>query len=86
MGVTAESSIRCSAPQKKKGKTGEFQGAPAAPEMEALLKDAARQKVKPEEMDAFWDEAAQEHANKTTDPQVIPYEEARKMGLTPDKK
>jgi hypothetical protein len=37
-------------------------------------------------MDAFWDEAARQHANKTTDPAVIPYEKARKMGLTPDQK
>ncbi len=87
MGVTAELKQNSPpAPQKKKSKTGEFPGTPPEPEMEALLKDAARSKVKPEEMDAFWDQAAQQHANKTTDPAVIPYEQARKMGLTPDKK
>ncbi len=87
MGVTAELKQNAAAPaQKKKSRTGELQGAPGEPEMEALLRDAPGKKVKSEEMDAFWDEAAREHANKTTDPQVIPYEKARKMGLTPDKK
>ena len=87
MGVTAElKQNAATAAPKKRGKTGDLHAPPAEPEMEALLNDSARKKVKPEEMDAFWDEAAREHANKTTDPQVIPYEKARKMGLTPDKK
>lgn len=86
MGVTAELKEPPATPPRKRGKTGELRSAPAAPEMEALLKEAARNKVKPEEVDAFWDQAAREHANKTTNPEVIPYEQARKMGLTPDQK
>jgi CheY-like chemotaxis protein len=87
MGVTAELKPAATpAPAKKKGKTGEMAAAPAAPEMEALLKDAAGNKAKQEEIDAFWDEAASQHANQTTNPDVIPYEQARKMGLTPDQK
>jgi hypothetical protein len=54
--------------------------------MEALLSDAGKKKVKQEEMDAFWDQAAETHANKSTNSEVISYEEARKMGLTPDQK
>ena len=54
--------------------------------MEALLKEAGKKKVKQEEMDAFWKQAAEQHANKTNNPEVISYEEARKMGLTPDQK
>ncbi len=89
MGVTAE--LKEPPPPaptpKKKGKTGELlPAAPPSPEMEALLKEAARKKIKQEEMDAFWNQAAEQHANKTTNPEVISYEEARKMGLTPDKK
>ena len=86
MGVTAELKEKSAAaptPTKRR-RTGELRS--PEPEMEALLKEAGRQTVKPEEMDAFWDEAARQHANKTTDPEVIPYEQARKMGLTPDKK
>jgi hypothetical protein len=37
-------------------------------------------------MDAFWDQAAEQNANKSTNSEVISYEEARKMGLTPDQK
>ncbi len=89
MGVTAELKAAAEAakqPPKKKGKSGELRTPPPSPEIEAMLSEAARQKVKPEDMDAFWDEAASQHANKTTNPDVIPYEQARKMGLTPDKK
>ena len=86
MGVTAElKEAGAQAAQKKRGKTGELRSPPPAPEIEALLKQAETTKVKAEEMDAFWDQAAQQHANKTTNPDVIPYEEARRLGLTPDK-
>ena len=87
MGVTAE--LKEAAAQqatRRRGKTGELRAPAPEPEIEALLKEAAQSKVKPEEMDAFWDEAARQHANKTTNPEVIPYEKARRMGLTPDKK
>lgn len=89
MGVTAELKeppVPPAPTSKKKGKTGELPAGPSSPEMEALLKDGAKKKVKQEEMDAFWNQAAEQHANKTTNPEVISYEEARKMGLTPDKK
>jgi len=87
MGVTAELKEPNTQPSpKRRGKTGELRGSAPAPEMEALLKQAESTKVKPEEVDAFWDQAAQQHANKTNNPEVIPYEEARKLGLTPDQK
>ncbi len=87
LGVTAELKEPATQPaQRKRGKTGELRASAPAPEIEALLKQAQTSKVKPEEMDAFWDQAAEQHANKTTNPEVIPYEQARKMGLTPDKK
>ena len=88
MGVTAElkqPTTPAPAP-KKKGKTGDLKTVPPAPEMEALLKEAGKKKVKQEEMDAFWNQAAEKHANKSTNSEVISYEEARKMGLTPDQK
>ena len=53
---------------------------------ESLLKEAARKKVKQQEMDEFWNKAAEQNAGKSTNPEVISYEEARKMGLTPDSK
>jgi CheY-like chemotaxis protein len=88
MGVTAE--LKQPAPPapapRKKGKTGDFKAVPAAPEMEALLNEAGKKKVKQEDMDAFWNQAAEQHANKSTNSEVISYEEARKMGLTPDQK
>ncbi len=94
MGVTSELKDQAPAtptqpakpPVKRKGKTGELAQGPTAPEMEALLKEAAKKKVKPEEMDAFWDQAAEQHASKTNNPEVISYEEARKLGLAPDDK
>ena len=95
MGVTAELQEPPEPPakppvKKKKGKTGELHellpSAPPSPEMESLLKEAARKKVKQQEMDEFWNKAAEQNAGKSTNPEVISYEEARKMGLTPDSK
>lgn len=84
MGVTAELKEPKSSPTApKKGKTDELPASPPAPEMEALLK-SAKKKVKQNEMDDFWNKAAEQHAGKSTNPEVISYEEARKMGLTPD--
>jgi CheY-like chemotaxis protein len=87
MGVTAELKQPPTAPPtKRKGKTGELKANPPAPEMEALLNDADKTKVKQEEIDAFWNQAAELHANKSTNSEVISYEEARKLGLAPDQK
>lgn len=68
---------------KKKRKTSELPSEPAAPEMEALLKEAAKKKIKTEDMNAFWDQAAEKHGNAPTNPDVISYEQARQLGLAP---
>jgi len=92
MGVTAELKAAQAPPanlpvKKKKGKTGELlSSALPSPEMEALLKEAAQKKVKQKEMDDFWNKAAEQNAKKSSNPEVISYDEARKMGLTPDTK
>jgi CheY-like chemotaxis protein len=91
MGVTSElkepPAPPANPPVKKKGKTGPLlPSAPPSPEMETLLKEAASQKVKQQEMDDFWNKAAEQHGKKSNNPEVISYEEARKMGLTPDSK
>lgn len=78
MGVTSELKEPPPQPARKRGPAPE-------PEMEALLQ-AAQSKSTSTDVDAFWDQAASQHANKTTNPEVIPYEKARKMGLTPDQK
>ncbi len=70
---------------KRKGKTGKLV-TPAEAGMDTLLDQAGAQKIDQEEVDAFWAKAAEEHANKPNRPDAIPYEEARKLGLTPDEK
>jgi hypothetical protein len=72
-----------SAGAKKKRKTSELPPEPPSAEMEALLKDAGKKKIKAEEMDAFWDQAAEKHGNAPTNPDVITYEQARQLGLAP---
>ena len=67
----------------KKGKTQELPAAPPAPEMEALFKEG-KKKVKMDEVDSFWDEAAEKHKDRPTSPNVITYEQARQLGLAPD--
>lgn len=69
-----------------KKQTDKLANAVPAPEMEALLKQAAAQKVKPNNADDFWNEAAQKHGNKPTSSEVISLEEARKLGIISDGK
>jgi hypothetical protein len=69
------------APKKSKGKTGELADAP----MDDLLKKASNRKIKAEEVNDYWDQAAQKHGNASTNPDVISYEQARKLGLLSDK-
>ncbi len=56
---------------------------PPAPEIEALLKDAAKKKTKVDNVDDFWDQAAEKHGRKPASAGVISLEEARKLGLVP---
>lgn len=85
MGVTGElnSAIAQSKPAPKR-QTDKLASATPAPEMEALLNQAATQKMKVNNADDFWNEAAQKHANKSSNPEVISFEEARKLGILPD--
>lgn len=55
-----------------------------APEMEALLKDAAAKKAQSGDMDDFWNQAAAKLGSKPVNEDVISLEEARKLGLIPE--
>jgi CheY-like chemotaxis protein len=68
---------------KKKRKTSELPSEPPSAEIEAMFKEAGKKKIKTEEMDAFWDQAAEKHGNAPTNPDVITYEQARQLGLAP---
>jgi CheY-like chemotaxis protein len=54
-----------------------------SPEMEALLKEAGTKKTKDNDMDDFWNQAAEKHGSKPANSEVISLEEARKLGLIP---
>lgn len=51
-------------------------------DVDALFASADK-KSKVKDVDAFWDEAVEKTSNPPTNPDVISYEEARKLGLTP---
>ncbi|HLF73622.1 MAG TPA: response regulator [Anaerolineales bacterium] len=56
----------------------------AEPEVDLdALFASAEKKSKVKDVDAFWDEAVEKTSNPPTNPDVISYEEARKLGLTP---
>jgi len=59
---------------------------PAEPEMdvEALFANAGK-KGKVQDADAFWDQAVEKSKNIPTNPDVITFDEARKLGLDPGK-
>ncbi len=73
MGVTAELKlpIPSSTRAQEKRKDRRSEDHPAAPEMEALLNEAGKKKIKQEEIDAFWNQAAEQNANKATNSEVI---------------
>jgi hypothetical protein len=54
-----------------------------APEMEALFKDVSKTKPKVNNVDDFWNQAAEIHGNKPITADVISLEDARKLGLVP---
>ena len=92
LGVTGELStpesltppVAASGAAERKNKTHELPSEPPSPEMEALLKEAEKKKqAAANDMDAFWDQAAQKHGSTPTNPEAITYEEARRRGLIP---
>jgi len=91
LGVTGELTVPVKdvekpapASSKKKGRTQELPSAPPAPEMEALLKEAGRKKARGNDVDAFWDKAAEKHGATPINPDVLTYEQARKLGIISD--
>ena len=50
--------------------------------METLLKK--KKKIATDELRAYWDEAAEKQSSVPTNPDVITYDQARQLGLTPD--
>lgn len=57
-----------------------------APEVDLdALFASTDQKSKVKDLDAFWNDAVEKTTNIPTNPDVITYEEARKLGLTPGK-
>jgi CheY-like chemotaxis protein len=53
-------------------------------DIESMLQSAEGADPIDVDVDAYWDAAATQHGNKPISKDVIPYEEARKLGLTPD--
>jgi hypothetical protein len=88
MGVTGELKLKstpASAPVATiplKKNTDQLARATPAPEMEALLNNASSDKPK-SSTDDFWDAAAEDLGRKSTNPEVISLEEAKKLGLFP---
>ena len=50
-------------------------------EIDSLLK--SKKKITTDELEAFWDEAAAKQSRLPTNPDVITYDQARKLGLAP---
>lgn len=89
MGVTGQLKFK-SAPAAAppiitpKKNTDQLAKATPAPEMEALLTQASSKKAS--STDDFWESAAQDLGKKSSNPEVISLEEAKKMGIIPSEK
>jgi DNA-binding response OmpR family regulator len=57
---------------------------PVVGDIDTLLQSGDGAGLTGDDMDAYWEAAAEQHGNKPISKDVIPYEEARKLGLTPD--
>jgi hypothetical protein len=53
-------------------------------DLDILFANASK-KSKVKDVDAFWDDAAEKASNIPTNPDVITFEQARKLGLDPGK-
>ncbi len=53
-------------------------------ELEAIFSKPAKKKLKPEDVDAFWDSLATDQLGEITRADAISYEQARQLGLAPD--
>jgi CheY-like chemotaxis protein len=63
-----------------------FESDEPEPEMDLdVLFASVSDKKKVDDLDAFWNDAVEKTGNIPTNPDVITYEEARKLGLTPGK-
>jgi hypothetical protein len=86
LGVTgplaSASAESAAAPAAKNGQSV-MEDAAASADMENLLKQAGGKKIKPEEMNQYWDQAAEKHGKASTHSDAISYEQARKLGLLP---
>jgi CheY-like chemotaxis protein len=56
----------------------------ALPDLDEVFSSDLRAKVEAENADEFWNSAMEESAEETTRPDVISYEQARKLGLIPE--
>jgi CheY-like chemotaxis protein len=84
IGVTGElKTAAASARSPSKKQTDRLAKAAPAPEMEALLDEAAARKSEAQNVDDFWNQAAEKHSNKPINPEAISFEEARKLGIIP---
>ena len=52
-------------------------------DIENMLTQAGKQKIKAKDADAFWDEAVEKHGNPPLHPEQLSYEQAKQLGLTP---
>ena len=84
MGVLLqEKTVQETMPEKAILESGTTEEAPLS-ELEAIFSRVRRRRYKAEEVDAFWDAAVVEDADGVVRADVISYEQARKLGLTPD--
>ena len=52
-------------------------------DVENLFSQMKKQKIKAKDADAFWDDAVEKHGNPPLHPDVLSYEQAKQLGLTP---
>jgi CheY-like chemotaxis protein len=80
--IPVETRVVVEAPEPVKAE--EASAEEVLPDLDAIFGQASKQKLKSEEVDAFWDSMATDIPDEMTRADVISYDQARQLGLAPD--
>jgi CheY-like chemotaxis protein len=84
LGVTSAPAVAEPAVPEPEPLTPELEGPEPEVDLDALFA-SAKEPSQVQDLDAFWDQAVEKTGNIPTNPDVISFDEARKLGLTPGK-
>lgn len=84
LGLPAPTSVAPAEKEKAEERAKETAEETGEEDIEPLFR--AQKKIRPEDIDSFWEKAAEKQKPAPTKPDALTYEQARQLGLTPQEK